>query len=1377
VNLGCVGVNVLGPLSLDGDAVVHIARRERVVLAALAMQPNHAVSADRLADAIWGDSPPPTWPKVVQGCVMRIRKLLGPDSVTTTGSGYVLTLADGEIDAVRFERLVTRGEALVALGEPERARFTLTRALELWRGAAFPDLEHWEPGAAAGIRLAELYRDAEELRLEAALQAGAWRQVLPEATALVAAQPFREPRWGLLARAQYQAGRQGEALATLKRARSVLVGELGLDPGPDLVALEQAILRQDPSLLPASDPGASPVCPYPGLLAYGIDRAEDYFGRDDEIDTCRAILEEEGVLAVVGPSGSGKSSFVRAGVAAAERGDGATVVVITPGVHPTSALTEAQVIGTSALLVVDQAEEVVTVCADPEEREAFLDAVVAHAASGAGVVLALRADRLGQLTGHAGLARLVERGLHLLAPMSDPDLRSAIEGPARQAGLLLEPGLVDLLVEEVSGEPGALPLLSHALTQTWENREGRTLTVTGYRTAGGIRGAVARTAETVYQALAPEQQHALRDLLLRLVSSAPDEHASRSPVPRRVIESGGSLDSLVELLVTARLVTSDGDVVELAHESLVGAWPRLRSWLDEDVEGQRILRHLTVASDSWEAMGRAEGELYRGARLDRALEWRRQTSAELTPTERAFLDAGAALAEEESHSAEERLHEQRRAIRRLRLSLTAVAAVLVVALAAVAVALREGRRADAQASVAQVRELSAASRAVAESDPQLAVLLALEAVGRSEGEPAREAQEALHAAVASSRVDLVVPGLGGSVAWSPDGALFVTEGPEDTGLIDVRDGRTGASVRSFVGHDGDVTGVAFAPDGLLASTGGDGDLRVWDPHEGRLVTEVRGTGEVWSPSFDAGSARLSAAWTDDGVVRVVDVPTGDPVTELGVFDGPRWTSLSPDGRSVAVSSLGATEPRVMDVRSGELDHLVDGHDGPVFPLRYSPDGRWLATAGPDGPLLLRDTRTGEVAHVVDETTTAFSTLAWAADSRRLAAGGIDGTAYVFDVTDDSMDLAFHLAGGSTSPVVGLAFSPDGTRLLGGTVNGAAATVWDLGIDGDAEVANVPSDPATWGGVAFTTDGDVAVPAGNGAVTIWSPDGGSEARRLLPARVGVAPGALHEVAVSPDGTLLAATGGDSARLWDLRTGAEIVQRTFAGVGRPSFSGDSRWLVLAGDNAVTVLARDGSVAARLLSGQDTTTVDATFTPDGSRVSAVRTTDSGVLVAGSTLVLWDWQSGTTDSWELSATYRHDYSPDGTRLVIATPDGTAEVWDVASRERIHTLGGNSGDMRDVTFSPDGTRVATTDSAGNTLVHDATTGATLLRLPRTSGETNRVTFSPDGRRLATASFPDPLVRVWALDPAELVRIARDEVHRSLRPAECEQYLHTSTCP
>ena len=442
---------------------------------------------------------------------------------------------------------------------------------------------------------------------------GTTSEVLAELPTRVAAAPLRERRWALLATAQYQAGRQGDALRTLHQARRVLVDELGLDPGPELVALEQAILRQDPALVAASAlPEPSTTCPYLGLVPYDVDDSDGFFGRDSEVEACLTRLSTVGVLAVVGPSGSGKSSLVRAGVAAALQRNGRRVVVITPGARPMDALTALPSSGPVPALVVDQCEEAVTLCDDSAVQASFFAALVAHAERGP-LVIALRADRLGELSAHPGFARLVEPGLHLLSAMSEADLRAAIEGPARQVGLLLEPGLVDLLVREVQGEPGALPLLSHALHETWQRREGRTLTVDGYRQAGGISGSVAQSAEEVYNQVPAEQRPLLRDLLLRLVTPTPEGEPVRSRVPRRTVATDAEHERLVELLVRARLVTSDDQTVELAHESLARAWPRLRSWLDDDVEGQRILRHLALTADAWDSMGRPDSELYRGA--------------------------------------------------------------------------------------------------------------------------------------------------------------------------------------------------------------------------------------------------------------------------------------------------------------------------------------------------------------------------------------------------------------------------------------------------------------------------------------------------------------------------------------------------------------------------------------------------------------------------------------------------------------------------------------------------------------------------------------------------------------------------------------------
>ena len=290
-----------------------------------------------------------------------------------------------------------------------------------------------------------------------------------------------------MARAEYQAGRQAEALRTLRHARAYLVAEAGLNPGPELIALEDAILQHDPAIeSDSSVRKASSTCPYRGLAHFEPEDRESFFGRERATVECLRKLADVGTLAVVGPSGSGKSSLVRAGVVAALQRDGRRVVLITPGSHPMRALDAVSGGGLPPALVVDQCEEIFTPHFHAEEKARFLDAVADHAEH-APVVVALRADRLGDATGARRFARLIERGLYLLGPMGEVELRAAIEGPAHQAGLLVAPGLVDLLVHEVEGEPGALPLLSHALRSTWEKREGRMLTTTAYRETGGIR--------------------------------------------------------------------------------------------------------------------------------------------------------------------------------------------------------------------------------------------------------------------------------------------------------------------------------------------------------------------------------------------------------------------------------------------------------------------------------------------------------------------------------------------------------------------------------------------------------------------------------------------------------------------------------------------------------------------------------------------------------------------------------------------------------------------------------------------------------------------------------------------------------------------------
>lgn len=822
------------------------------------------MSADQLFDALWGEAPPPSAGKIVQGCVVRLRKVLGRDAIQTSPHGYTLHLHPEDLDSLRFEDQVGRARELLTLGEADRAAYLLTDALALWHGEAFADLEGWEPAVAAGTRLSELRLEAEELRIDALLRAGRYREVLSQAQVLVRAAPLRELRWVLLARTQYQSGQQGEALRTIHQLKAVLAEHLGIDPGPDVAALETSILRQDSSLLVPDAPAPSESCPWLGLRPYGVEDADWFYGRDDDLAACLEVLARTSVLTLIGPSGSGKSSLLRAGVAAALRRRGEHAVTITPGAHPMDSLTALAHAPRGAALLIDQCEELFSLCEDPEEQQEFLRALT-DAAANRTVAIALRADHLADLATHPGFSRLVERGMYLIGGLDEEGLRTAVERPARQAGLLIEPGLVDLLVAEVGNDPGALPLMSHALQETWKRREGNTLTVAGYHASGGINGAVAQSAEGLYSRIEVERRHLLRDLVLRLVSPGPEGEPVRTRVPRRLVGTDPELERLIEMLITARLVTSDDGALEITHEALTRAWPRLRGWLEDDIEGQRIRHHLSAAADAWEALGRPDSELYRGVRLDRALEWSTDKHTALTKVETEFLEASSHHAQVEQQSILEHARAQARLIHRLRIALGGGAVLLVLVLVAGALAVVQSDRASENAARAELAAVSADARRVgtrAQLTDDISLSLLLAAAGaRLDDSPETRANLLTALAERPHLVRSMPPGGGYLEDFdvnSDGGRIAATDDQLRVRLYDAADNRLLGSYQAGRPSP-ELPGwmyVTFSPD----------DSRLAVMMEGRAAEPVR--------LLDADTMRPAAK---------IDIPGDEPV-----WGGGRW---------------------------------------------------------------------------------------------------------------------------------------------------------------------------------------------------------------------------------------------------------------------------------------------------------------------------------------------------------------------------------------------------------------------------------------------------------------------------------------------------------
>jgi WD40 repeat protein/DNA-binding SARP family transcriptional activator len=1203
--------------------------------------------------------------------------------------------------------------------------------------------------------------------------------------------------------------------------------------------------------------------PYKGLRAFDEPDAEDFFGRDGLVDEVLAQLAGSGprgrLVLVVGGSGSGKSSLVRAGLLPRVR-RGATsgsehwfVAAMVPGASPFKELAESlrrvavvesprlaeelaagetgidrvlrRVVpeGGELLLVVDQLEELFTLADDGAQR-AFLDGL-AHAMAVADsrlrVVATLRADFYDRPLRFERFGTAVGDATVPIAAMSAADLEAAIVGPIERVGGCVEPALAAELVGAVLHEPAALPSLQFTLYELAERSPDRGLTLAAYRELGGVEGAIAARAEELYRSLDDPARDGVRRLFERLVAvRAGDEptrrRTLRSELAAAAGPSSGDVLDVIEAWAQARLLTLDRHAesreptVEVAHEALLREWPRLRGWLDEDRDEITALGQLREAAASWAGLDRDPGALYRGARLDTALHLTDERARALPTLEREFLDASRTERERERQHEVDQLKRTARANRRLRAQLVALAIALVVALVVGVVAVRQRDRAQTERRVATARELAAAANANLDVDPERSILLALAAVEQArsdDGSVLPQAEEALHSAVAASRLELRVPGVGGALDWSPDGDVFVTEGPEDSGLVDIRDARTGESVRSYPGHDIDVNDVAFNHDGtMLGTAGDDGAARIWDPSTGEELGAVQGQGDdhVYAPSFSPDGSLFAAAWYYEGVVRVLDLATGRVVQEIRSIPTPRATSFDPSGERLVVASLRGARVVVVDVGSGGELFALQGLSHGVIDAEWSPDGTSIATNGSDASAHIFDAQTGEQRLVLAGNASNALKLDWSPDGTRLVTASADGTATVWRITGGSGRSLVTLSSQDTrNGIGGVAFSPDGSRVMAGNNSITATTVWDVSIAGDAEVANLPARLNFGGAVAFTPEGGhLVATSAAGPIAVWDagtfglvrtigadPAPPSEATPVHalgepPAAFG--PGVIA-LDAHPDGRLVAAAFDDgSVRVWDTETGQEAFNVPVGYVAYDvAWSPNGDVLAASGGDAeldaVTIIDRSGREVA-VLQHPGAGVHSVAFSRDGERLITSRVSFGRFDPTVAKVVVWDWRREQVERFIDTPVIAIQAVVDPTgRLIGIVPDALSpsqdvEVRDVQTGQRVAALTGHTGAVTDLTFSANGSRLATGSADGTVRVWDPHSGEQLLVLRGHSAAVSSVSFSPDGSRVASASR-DGTVRVWALDLDDLAEIAERELTRTFTDEECRQYLHVPTCP
>ncbi|MEV6873446.1 hypothetical protein [Amycolatopsis sp. NPDC051128] len=1085
-------------------------------------------------------------------------------------------------------------------------------------------------------------------------------------------------------------------------------------------------------------PGPRPAGPQPyrGLAGFRPEDAGWFFGREDVVELLvERVRASRGPHIVVGPSGAGKSSLLGAGLVPALRSAGAVVELRTPGAHPGEVLS-----GSSDVLIVDQLEEMFTACRDDGERNRFVAALAAAAEAGRTIVLGLRADFYGHVLRYPELVAAVRDGQLALGPMIDDELRRAVLEPARRARVAVEDGLVDLLLSELTPpgghrEAGGLPLLSHALYATWRHSDGRRLTIAGYRAVGGIDGAVATTATTVYESLTEPQRILARRLFLSLVHVAPDTADTRRRVPAASLPAG--VREVLDLFIDARLVTADQDTVQLSHEALLSAWPLLRGWLDTDRAGLAVGRPLEEAAATWQREDRDPAALYRGTRLAIATEWARTTGESTAPGEQAreFLAASTAREQQEESA-------RRRRAGRLRRLVAALLVLLVVAVGATAAAVRSLGTTREQRDAALSAKVAGDSTALRSSDPALAAQLGLAAYRLT---PTTQARGALLSTFATPYSTLL-PGHTGAVyaaAFHPGGRLLATTGTDaTTRLWDTSDPHH-PHVAGTVGDParGGVLDAGFSPDGtLLATAGADGAIRLWDvadparPH----LTTVLGShpGGVRRIAFRADGRLIASAGTDD-TVRLWDPGSGAAVASLTGHTGDvSAVVFTPDGRTL-VSASADTTVRLWDVTTPSAPRpsaVLTGHTDRVLAAAVSPDGRELATGGFDNTLRLWDLTKPQPRPLAALTghTSGIASVAFSPDGRTVATGSYDFTVRLWDVEDSAFPGEPVTLVGHTETVYSVAFGPDG-RTLASAGRDTTARLWDIGgpvlgghygpvigavpsPDGrlvaaasyqSARLWNVtdrqhPAAAATLHGptdgvvdAAFTPDSRVLATASlDRTVRLWRLDDPAHPALL---RVLTVPGEnAFAVAISPDGHVVAAGDTDSVSLWDLTTDQPplVVIPYGDRVFSLAFSPDGHALAAGGADRAARLwdVTDARAPAALavLRDQPDTVHDAEFSPDGRLLATG---------AGHAVRLWSL-ADPRHAELLSSAESHSntvssvaFSPDSHRMAVASYDTTATLWTIADPRAPGlqaTLTGHTDRVNSIGFSPDGRTVVT---------------------------------------------------------------------------------------
>jgi WD40 repeat protein len=1108
------------------------------------------------------------------------------------------------------------------------------------------------------------------------------------------------------------------------------------------------------------------AAPYSGLVVLRVEDADRFFGRDVLLAEIVGCLAQNRFLAVVGASGLGKSSLLRAGLVARLRAVGlgecsaVTAVVMTPGERPVDELASrlAERDGDGELVVViDQFEEVFTLCHDRDERARFVAAVVRAASVGTRVVIGLRADFLAHCADYPELRAVMGDSQVLVGAMTADELRQVLVGPAERMGCTVEGRLVATVVAEVAGRAAVLPLVSHVLLETWRRRRNGTLTLAGYRAAGGVEGALAKTAEDLYGSLSPERQRLTRELFLRLTAFGEGTEDTKRRISRdELATEDPDTGAVLETLATARLVTLDESTVELTHEALITAWPRLHRWLVTDRDDLRAHRRLTEAVHTWKALGEDTGALFRGAQLMIAREWAERSGHRraLNAAEQAFLDVSV------DFEALERTTTVRRN-RQLRYLTAGLVVLLVVVVGVAFVAVQQRRAAVDTRQIAISRQLATQAQTLVDSRPDTAMLLAAQAYRIAPTVEARSALLGMSTHGAYQAEFTAHSGPVSDLAFTPDGRTLVTASKDHS--IAVWDTRNHHRIASLTEQDTWLRAVAISADGsTMASGGDDQDIILWNlASHVRIATFAGHTGAVKDLAFSPDGQVLASGGADDTVI-IWDLAQHTAIARLTGHGGTvNSVAFSPDGRLLAAAGAGHTIV-LWDVATHARVRTLTGHTDVVNQVAFDRSGRYLASAG-DTTVRLWNVADGSSRNVLTGHTDGVKTLAFSPDGTTLASAGYDTAILLWDV--GSGMLRARLTGHTTS-VYALAFGTDSTLASAG--ERGSVILWNTD---RASLVETAGDGVK--DLVFSQDGRTFVEAANTLTTVWD----TRKRRRRDVFIGTS--TVNAVALSPDDALLATANEDSTvTLWDLRSGTQVTRLTGhdAAVLDVAFSPDGRTLV-TGSVDKTAIVWDVATHARrnTLTSQTAPINGVAFSPDG-RTLATASHDF-------TTVLWDtanWLPRNQLTGHKGWVRGVAFSPDGRTAATASNDSTVQLWDTATGALRATLTGHAdAEFNGVTFSPDGTTLAFTGGEHTISLWKIDEHTNWARLTGHTTTVRAEAFSPDGHTLVTADGAGAML-FWDLDAERTARRVCDTFGRDLTDDEWDQFVpdlpHQNTC-